>query len=94
MLLTPVLVNTGENDGELLVNFFNGKTVLIKRGVALRIPEEKYHRISLEIQLPESQRRKQASTTYSFLPTRPNVAWKDDRRELQLVNFFDVGDVF
>ena len=77
----------GDDDGELLVTFFNGETVCLKRGIAIRIPEQKFNQLSFDIQLPESQRRKQSVHRRSVSrPTRKTV-WEDERRELQLVLF-------
>ena len=47
-----------ERLGKLLVTFYNGETVDIDPGVALRIPLATFDRIVTELQLPESQRRK------------------------------------
>ena len=84
-----ILVILGEEDGELLVTFFNGQTVSLKRGIAIRIPEKKYNKISLEIQLPESQRKKKSHKTDHdpFFPSKPKTVWDDERRDLQLVTF-------
>ena len=76
----------GDDDGELLVTFFNGETASLKRGIAIRIPEQKFNQLSFDIQLPESQRRKQSVQRHSVSrPTRKTV-WEDERRELQLEN--------
>lgn len=48
----------GCKGGPLLVNFFNGETVELQPGIAVRIPEATYDRVVQELQLPESQRRK------------------------------------
>ena len=85
-----ILVILGEeNNGELLVTFFNGQTVSLKCGIAIRIPEKKYNKISLEIQLPESQRKKQSRKTDHdpVFPLKPKTVWNDERRDLQLVTF-------
>lgn len=84
-----------DDDGELLVTFFNGQTVSLKHGIAIRIPENKFDRISLDVQLPESQRKKQrlcSSVIRSDLRPRParNV-WEDDNRKLQLVGNFEAS---
>ena len=47
-----------EGSGKLPVTFYNGETVEIDPGVALRIPLATFDRIVTELQLPESQRRK------------------------------------
>ncbi|XP_046845537.1 trichohyalin-like [Xenia sp. Carnegie-2017] len=52
-------LNLEEENNYLLVTFFNGQTVSIKRRTALRISPTIFDHISLNIQLPESQRRKQ-----------------------------------
>jgi hypothetical protein len=86
--LTKSNSSSGDDDGELLVTFFNGETVSLKRGIAIRIPEQKFNRLSFDIQLPESQRRKQSAQRHSVSrPTRRTV-WEDERRELQLVRYF------
>lgn len=48
----------GCEDGRLLVTFFNGETVELQPGIAVRIPKDTFDRIVKELQLPESQRRK------------------------------------
>ena len=40
------------------MTFFNGETVQVQPGIAVRIPNAAYERIVKDLQLPESQRRK------------------------------------
>ena len=48
----------GYEGGNILVAFYNGQTVQLSPGVAVRIPLAVFDRIVTELQLPESQRRK------------------------------------
>ncbi|XP_048578753.1 uncharacterized protein LOC5513500 isoform X2 [Nematostella vectensis] len=57
-----------EDKGHLLVTFYNGQTVEIGAGVAVRIPLALFDRLVTELQLPESQRRKITIATDSTPP--------------------------
>lgn len=43
-------------DSDILVSFWNGKTVTVEKGVALWVPELLYDRIVVELQMPVCER--------------------------------------
>lgn len=71
-----------EGGGQLVVAFYNGQTVELDPGVAVRIPLAVFDRIVTELQLPESQRRriKLASSTstpqYDGRSPHVNSTWE------------------